>query len=137
MSARPVLHGDSDSLILRFPTGITESETHQNLKKFLKILFEAIPYDFITRENQINRAYLKPNDPMYDKIVQNTIRGWITNFMMDPSPNRPRKEIPSDPRAYTLSVRIGDTVYANIFPCGTAPNDEGYYVFACPDKLDI
>lgn len=135
MPARQPIYTDDSPLILRFPTGITESENHQQLKKFLKIIFEALPYDVITYEDS-NHISIKYKEPMYDSIANNAVRTWITSLMMDPNRNNERTDIPADLKHYSLSVRIGNTVYADILPYGTI-GDNREFSFSCRNKIDI
>lgn len=114
---------ESDPLILRFPEGLTDNPEHQDLKGYLKTMFESCEYEVTSFSN---RLLLKPNNETFNGIIRDTIANWILQLISDPNV---RKEIPTDPHHYSLSLFSNGGVYTGIMPCSNIINSYGQFEF--------
>jgi hypothetical protein len=130
MAAKYEFNPEQDSIILRFPSGLSTTSDPVWFKKFLKLLMQAFLADIKISEDGIRtRLLVKPIGDV-DEIANKIISSWITQLIMDPTPTKPKGVIPSERNHYTLSLFHNGVVYKDIFPITNMKDEEGYYEFS-------
>jgi len=128
---------EKDNAILRFPTGLTDSEEHQGLKKLMQLQLQALEPNFLLETNPRGVRLKCLPIPAVTSGFTTMLTAWITQLVMNPARNLPRQDIATDPKHYSLSVFSKGIVFVNIVPLTNTPDEEGFFLFSCGDAVIV
>lgn len=131
-----VVHQEGEHIILRYPTALTESSTHQQLKRMIRLCFEAMSPVFVPNMVEGTRLTCQVR-PEFKELFGRTMGLWITELIRNPDPKLAKSPIATDPHSYTMSVVANGVLYAGLYPISNVAYDGKNFSFAFKSKMAI